>query len=53
MRRCLKLLREDPGRAEAVAHHGRRAIEERHTCRHRVDELLKIIRETADAWGGS
>jgi spore maturation protein CgeB len=35
------LLRDRPG-AEALAAHGRRTILARHTCRHRVEELLQI-----------
>ncbi|HKU38042.1 MAG TPA: glycosyltransferase [Polyangiales bacterium] len=31
--------------ARSLAEHGRRSIEARHTCRHRVDELLEIYSE--------
>jgi spore maturation protein CgeB len=33
-----------PDAAQALAENGRRTILERHTCRHRVDELLAIVR---------
>jgi spore maturation protein CgeB len=43
MVQALRELLNDPGRAEALAAHGRRTIEQRHTCAHRVDELLEIV----------
>lgn len=46
MRRALLQVLEQPARADALAEHGRQTIERRHTCRHRVDELLEIIRDT-------
>ena len=45
MRRTLRELLDDPGRRRALARHGRETILRRHTCAHRVDELLTIHRE--------
>jgi spore maturation protein CgeB len=45
MERHLAALREDEGLREALAEHGRRTILARHTCAHRVEELLAICRE--------
>lgn len=42
---ALKLLLHDPAAAQALADHGRRTILARHTCAHRVDELLQIAAE--------
>lgn len=42
MKRHLHTLLEHPASARAQAARGRRAILERHTCSHRVDELLTI-----------
>ena len=42
MRRHLRMLCEDEPRARALAEHGRATILARHTCAHRVDELLAI-----------
>jgi spore maturation protein CgeB len=36
---------KDPARARALAAHGRRTILARHTCAHRVDELLGVAEE--------
>ncbi|SNB47493.1 glycosyltransferase [Geobacter sp. DSM 9736] len=41
----LDMLLHHPTRAEELASHGRRTIIERHTCGHRVNELLQICRE--------
>ncbi len=38
----LAALLSDPERAQEMANHGRRTILTRHTCAHRVDELLRI-----------
>jgi spore maturation protein CgeB len=38
----LRALLAEPGLRQAVAAHGRRTILERHTCAHRVDQLMKI-----------
>jgi spore maturation protein CgeB len=42
MREHLRLLREDPRVARQLADHGLQTIRSRHTCAHRVDELLSI-----------
>jgi spore maturation protein CgeB len=47
MRRHLSDLLHDPVAAHALAEHGRRTILARHTCAHRVRELLAIARELA------
>src|SRR6185312_14214599 len=45
MRRHLERLLADPAFAEEVAERGYRAVLRRHTCAHRVQELLGICRE--------
>ena len=45
MRRHLRTLLHEPDRARQLAEHGRRTILERHTCAHRVDELMEISQE--------
>lgn len=45
MRNHMRDLLNDPPRARALAAHGRRTVLARHTCSHRVDELLAIARE--------
>jgi spore maturation protein CgeB len=45
MRRHLRMLLADADAARALADHGRQTILRRHTCAHRVDELLAICRE--------
>jgi spore maturation protein CgeB len=45
MARHLRFLINEPAAAQAIADHGRRTILRRHTCAHRVDELLAICRE--------
>jgi spore maturation protein CgeB len=47
MRRHLRDLLLDPARADEQAAHGRATILARHTCAHRVDELLDIVRQIA------
>jgi spore maturation protein CgeB len=42
MRDAMRDLRADPSMARAIADCGRAAILRRHTCAHRVDELLEI-----------
>ena len=42
MQRHLKALLADPALAQTVAEHGRKTVLARHTCAHRVDELLGI-----------
>ena len=44
MRRHLATLRADPGLAASLAEHGRATVLARHSCAHRVDELLAISR---------
>jgi spore maturation protein CgeB len=43
MKRSLRLLLDNPEQAQAMADHGRRTIQARHTCAHRVDELSRIV----------
>ena len=45
MGRHLRDLLADPGLARGLAERGRQTILARHTCAHRVDELLEILRE--------
>jgi len=45
MRRHLRAVLADPDLATALARHGRSTILARHTCAHRVDELLTILEE--------
>jgi spore maturation protein CgeB len=45
MRAHLEDLRADRGYAESLARHGLQTIRTRHTCAHRVQELLSICRE--------
>jgi spore maturation protein CgeB len=42
MRQAVRAVLSESGLAEEVAAHGLRTIRERHTCGHRVDELLAI-----------
>jgi len=42
MKRLMAALMEDPQLASDLAVHGRRTVLERHTCSHRVDQLLDI-----------
>ena len=43
MRRCLRALLHEPDLARALAASGLRTILARHTCGHRVDQLLAIV----------
>ena len=45
MREALKAVLNDPRLASSLAEHGLQTIEARHTCRHRVDELLNIYNQ--------
>ncbi len=45
----MKALLEAPGEAHRLAAHGRQTILARHTCRHRVEELLAICSELGAA----
>lgn len=47
MRRHLKALLEDEAMARELAGHGLQTVRTRHTCAHRVDELLAIYAELA------
>ena len=47
MRRHLQALLGDPAEARAIAEHGRATILARHSCAHRVDELMAIYDEIA------
>ncbi len=41
----LRNLLEDPGTANSIAAHGQRTIQDRHTCAHRANELLRICED--------
>jgi spore maturation protein CgeB len=45
MRDHISSLLRDPDQARQMAERGRKTILSRHTCRHRVDELLAIVEE--------
>jgi spore maturation protein CgeB len=45
MQRHLRTLLREPAAAAALAERGRRTVLARHTCAHRVDELMAICRE--------
>jgi spore maturation protein CgeB len=45
LREHVRTILHDGDLAQSLAEHGRRTIEARHTCSHRVDELLGIYRE--------
>jgi len=47
MKRLLRALLSDHDAARAMAEHGRRTILSRHTCVHRVNQLLDIVAELA------
>lgn len=49
MRRHLRAILHDDALATHLVEHGLRTIRSRHTCRHRVDELIRIYRELAPA----
>jgi spore maturation protein CgeB len=49
MRRHLRDVLNDPTLAASLALSGRHTVLERHTCAHRVDELLDILRELRPA----
>jgi spore maturation protein CgeB len=51
MTRLLRMLLDHPARSKALAERGRRTVLERHTCAHRVDELLKIRRSLDERAG--
>ncbi|HYO10111.1 MAG TPA: glycosyltransferase [Tepidisphaeraceae bacterium] len=45
MKRHLKLLVNEPEARRRLAAHGHRTILSRHTCAHRVDELMEVVAE--------
>lgn len=45
MKEKLEQVLNDPLTAASFSEHGRRTIEDRHTCAHRVDELMAVCRE--------
>jgi len=47
MRVAMRNLRNDSGLRESLRRHGLETIRRRHTCAHRVDELLEIYRSLA------
>jgi spore maturation protein CgeB len=49
MREHLRMLVNDPAAARELAMHGHYTILSRHTCAHRVDELLRVHAELTDA----
>ncbi len=49
MERAMAALLSDPGLSDRVASHGLQTIRARHTCSHRVDELLAIYEEVRGA----
>ncbi|MGI4945909.1 MAG: CgeB family protein [Janthinobacterium lividum] len=53
MTRHLSDLRADPGLRNTLAAHGLATIQARHTCAHRVDELLAILRRLAEPQAAS
>jgi spore maturation protein CgeB len=52
MARCLRAVLHDAGLAASLRENGRRTVLERHTCGHRVDELLGVARtlRRGQAW---
>ena len=53
MRRHLRLLLNEPHYARKLAAHGHYTVLSRHTCAHRVDELLNIAAELIDEPAGA
>ncbi len=49
MREHMRTILHDPARAQALRDHGLRTIAARHTCAHRVDELLAVHEELTGA----
>ncbi len=45
MRQHLRALLNEPGLGATLAEHGRRTVLARHTCKHRVDELIGVLEE--------
>ena len=48
MQKAMRDLLADRAMADEIAMSGRATIEQRHTCAHRVDELLAIVHELQD-----
>jgi spore maturation protein CgeB len=48
MKRHLRALVHEPGLARELSEHGRRTVLSRHTCAHRVDELMEVLDELDD-----
>jgi spore maturation protein CgeB len=48
MERAMRMVTADRAMAQELARNGRATIERRHTCAHRVDELLGIVAELTD-----
>jgi spore maturation protein CgeB len=53
MRRHLRALVNEPALARALAEHGRRTVLARHSCSHRVDELMDIYAELGPPHGSA
>jgi spore maturation protein CgeB len=53
MERLMRLLVDEPERAQRLARHGRATILARHTCGHRIDDLMQICRELGIAESGA
>lgn len=51
MRHHLQAELHEPDLARSLTEHGLRTIRQRHTCAHRVDELLRILQELREAPG--
>lgn len=49
MRHHLRAILDDPAWAQALAASGLQRIADRHTCRHRVDELFQVLRRIGTA----
>jgi spore maturation protein CgeB len=49
MREQLRAVLDDPQLTARLSEHGRKTVLARHTCAHRVDELMKIYAEIAPA----
>ena len=47
MREQMRSMIDHPDLAQTISEHGLKTIQQYHTCRHRVDELLDIYRELA------
>ena len=45
MTQTLRRLLDDPAERATLAEHGRATVLDRHTCTHRVDELIAVLRE--------